>query len=170
MLGVTRGIEWIRCNVVMWHDVIWGETTCQLDTWYDVDLMWMTGNGDGAWIRGEDRWNLSGNGHSASIRGDDRWNPSQVLAVTGRSVAYFIAAGPTSLQYGRIERGVRGQFLDGFVHSKLHNCLTEDAVEKLVYIKTNNIQFCNQTGLAADLNADNEDDEHQQQHGLITPL
>jgi hypothetical protein len=48
----------------------------------------------------------------------------------------------------------------GFVHSKLRNCLSEDAVEKLVYIKTNNIQFCNQTGLAAVLNAGDEDDDN----------
>jgi hypothetical protein len=48
----------------------------------------------------------------------------------------------------------------GFVHSKLCNCVSEDAVEKLVYIKTNNIQFCNQTALAADFNADDEDDDN----------
>jgi hAT family C-terminal dimerisation region len=48
----------------------------------------------------------------------------------------------------------------GFVHSKLRNCLSEDAVEKLVYNKTNNIQFCNQTGLAAVLNAGDEDDDN----------
>jgi hAT family C-terminal dimerisation region len=48
----------------------------------------------------------------------------------------------------------------GFVHSKLCNCLSEDAVENLFYIKTNNIQFCNQTGLAAVLNAGDEDDDN----------
>jgi hypothetical protein len=37
---------------------------------------------------------------------------SQVLAVTRRSVACFTEAGPTSLQHGRVERGVRAQFLD----------------------------------------------------------
>jgi hypothetical protein len=59
MLSVTRGIEWIRCNVVMWHDVIWGEMPCQLDTWHDANLTWMTGNGHGTRIRGEDTWYLS---------------------------------------------------------------------------------------------------------------
>jgi hypothetical protein len=54
--GVTRGIERIRCNVVIWHDVIWGGMTCRLDTWHDADLMWMTGNGHGARICGDDRW------------------------------------------------------------------------------------------------------------------
>jgi hAT family C-terminal dimerisation region len=48
----------------------------------------------------------------------------------------------------------------GFVHSKLRNFLSEDAVEKLVYIKTNNIQFCNQTRLSAVLHAVDEDDDN----------
>jgi hypothetical protein len=39
--------------------VIWVEMTCQLDTWHDADLTWMTGNGHGARIRGDDRWYLS---------------------------------------------------------------------------------------------------------------
>jgi hypothetical protein len=59
MPGVTRGIEWIRCSVVMWHDVIWVEMTRQLDTWLDADLTRMTGKGHGARIRGDDRWYLS---------------------------------------------------------------------------------------------------------------
>jgi hypothetical protein len=46
--------------VVMWHDVIWVEMTCQLDTWHDADLTWLTGKGHGAKIRGDDRWYLSG--------------------------------------------------------------------------------------------------------------
>jgi hypothetical protein len=47
-------------NVVMWHDVIWGGAlTSQLDTWHDADLTWMTGDGHGARIRGDDRWYLS---------------------------------------------------------------------------------------------------------------
>ena len=29
----------------------------------------------------------------------------------------------------------------GFVHSKLRNCLSDESVQKLVYIKTNNTQF-----------------------------
>jgi hypothetical protein len=33
--------------------------TCQLDTWHDADLTWMTGNGHGARIRGDGRWYLS---------------------------------------------------------------------------------------------------------------
>jgi hypothetical protein len=33
--------------------------TCQLETWHDADLMWMTGNGHGARICGDDRWYLS---------------------------------------------------------------------------------------------------------------
>jgi hypothetical protein len=59
VIGVTRGIEWIRCNAMMWHDVIWEEMTFQLDTWHDADLTWIIGNGHGARIRGDDRWNLS---------------------------------------------------------------------------------------------------------------
>ena len=31
----------------------------------------------------------------------------------------------------------------GFVHSKLRNCLSDESVQKLVYIKTNNTQFIN---------------------------
>jgi hypothetical protein len=38
--------------------VIWGEMTCQLDTWHDAYLTWMTGNGYGASIRGDGRWYL----------------------------------------------------------------------------------------------------------------
>jgi hypothetical protein len=59
MRGVKRGIEWLRCNTVMWHDVIWGEMTCHSDTYHDSDLTWMTGNGHGSRIRGDNRWNLS---------------------------------------------------------------------------------------------------------------
>ena len=44
---------------MMWHDVIWEEMTCQLDTWHDADLTWIIGNGHGARIRGGDRLNLS---------------------------------------------------------------------------------------------------------------
>jgi hypothetical protein len=66
MHGVTRGIEWIGRNVVMWHDVIWGEMTCQLDTWHDANLTWMPDNGHGARIRGDDRRYLS-RPHNATL-------------------------------------------------------------------------------------------------------
>ena len=35
----------------------------------------------------------------------------------------------------------------GFIHVKLRNCLSPDAVQKLVYIKTNNLQFTKQASL-----------------------
>jgi hypothetical protein len=58
--------------------------TCQLDTWHDADLTWKTGNGHGARICGDNRWNLSGNGHGARIRGDDRCNLSIVYPLRRR--------------------------------------------------------------------------------------
>jgi hypothetical protein len=73
MPGVTRGIEWIRCSVVMWHDVIWVEMTCQLDTWHDADLTWMTGSGHGARIRGDDRWYLSRAVEKENLIKASRW-------------------------------------------------------------------------------------------------
>jgi hypothetical protein len=35
-----------------------------------------------------------------------------------------------------------------FIHSKLRNCLSPETVEKLVYIKTNNLQFSKNSDLA----------------------
>ena len=35
----------------------------------------------------------------------------------------------------------------GFIHSKLRNCLSPDVNQKLVYIKTNNLQFTKQASL-----------------------
>jgi hAT family C-terminal dimerisation region len=35
-----------------------------------------------------------------------------------------------------------------FIHSKLRNCLSPETVEKLVYIKTNNLQFSTNSDLA----------------------
>ena len=46
----------------------------------------------------------------------------------------------------------------GFIHSKLRNSLSAAAVEKLVYIKTNNLQFTNQNHLRDDDDEFNEDD------------
>ena len=36
-----------------------------------------------------------------------------------------------------------------FVHTKQRNCLSEASVEKLVYVRTNNLQFTKQQGVAA---------------------
>jgi hypothetical protein len=47
----------------------------------------------------------------------------------------------------------------GFIHSKLRNGLGRDTVEKLVYVKTNNLQFTVNANLDAYNSAsDNEDD------------
>lgn len=46
----------------------------------------------------------------------------------------------------------------GLVHSKLRNSLSPAAVEKLVYIKTNNVQFTNQNHICDVDNEYNEDD------------
>jgi hypothetical protein len=59
MPGKPRGIEWIRCNVVMWHDVIWVKMTCQLNTWHDADLTSTTGSVHGGRIRGDGRSYIS---------------------------------------------------------------------------------------------------------------
>jgi hypothetical protein len=49
-----------------------------------------------------------------------------------------------------------------FIHSKLRNCLGRDTVEKLVYVKTNNLQFTVNANLDAYNNAsDNEDDAEE---------
>lgn len=46
----------------------------------------------------------------------------------------------------------------GLVHSKLRTSLSPAAVEKLVYIKTNNVQFTNQNHICDVDNEYNEDD------------
>jgi hypothetical protein len=47
----------------------------------------------------------------------------------------------------------------GSIHSKLRNCLGRDTVEKLVYVKTNNLQFTVNANLDAyNIANDNEDD------------
>jgi hypothetical protein len=46
----------------------------------------------------------------------------------------------------------------GFIHSKLRNCVGRDTVEKLVYVKSNNLQFTGNANLDAYNSAsDNED-------------
>ena len=46
----------------------------------------------------------------------------------------------------------------GFIHSKLRNCLSPDAVQKLVYIKTNNLQFTKQASLEEQFNEEDHYD------------
>ena len=46
-----------------------------------------------------------------------------------------------------------------FVHTKQRNCLSEASVEKLVYIRTNNLQFTKQQGVAAAF-SNNDDITH----------
>jgi hypothetical protein len=51
----------------------------------------------------------------------------------------------------------------GFMRSKLRNCLGRDTVEKLVYAKTNNLQFTVNANLNAYKSANyNEDDAEEQ--------
>jgi hypothetical protein len=51
----------------------------------------------------------------------------------------------------------------GFIHSKLRNCLGRDTVEKLVYVKTNNLQFTVNSNLdACNSASDNEDDAEEE--------
>jgi hypothetical protein len=42
----------------------------------------------------------------------------------------------------------------GFIHTKRRNCLSEASVKKLVYVKTNNLQFTKQQSVAAALKQD----------------
>ena len=46
----------------------------------------------------------------------------------------------------------------GFIHSKPRNCLNEESVQKLVYIKTNNIQFTKQQMVAIEFEYASEED------------
>jgi hAT family C-terminal dimerisation region len=46
----------------------------------------------------------------------------------------------------------------GFIHSKLRNCLSPDAIQKLVYNKTNNLQFTKQAGLGEQFNKEDYND------------
>jgi hypothetical protein len=46
----------------------------------------------------------------------------------------------------------------GFIHSKVRNCLKEDVVQELVYIKTNSMQFTKQTEIAGELNYISDDE------------
>jgi hAT family C-terminal dimerisation region len=46
----------------------------------------------------------------------------------------------------------------GFIHSKVRNCLKEDAVQKLVHIKTNNMQFTKQMEIEGELNCISDDE------------
>jgi predicted MPP superfamily phosphohydrolase len=56
----------------------------------------------------------------------------------------------------------RNFFTIAFIHSKLRNCLGRDTVEKLVYAKTNNLQFTVNANLDAYNSAsDNEDDSKE---------
>jgi hAT family C-terminal dimerisation region len=50
----------------------------------------------------------------------------------------------------------------GVIHFKLQNCLGRDTVEKLVYVKTNNLKFTVNANLDAYNSAsDNEDDAEE---------
>jgi hypothetical protein len=50
----------------------------------------------------------------------------------------------------------------GIIHFKLRNCLGRDTVEKLVYVKTNNLKFTVNANLDAYNSAsDNEDDAEE---------
>ena len=43
-----------------------------------------------------------------------------------------------------------------FVHTRQRNCLSEASVKKLVYVRTNNLQFTKQQGVAAAFSNDDD--------------
>jgi hypothetical protein len=45
-----------------------------------------------------------------------------------------------------------------FIHSKVRDCLKKDAVQKLVYIKMNNMQHTKQIEIAGELNCISDDE------------
>ena len=70
---------------------------------------------------------------------------TEVVAVPHRPVACGVEVGPARVQYGCFQCSIQRNFLTfGFIHSKLHNCLNEELVQKMVYIKMNNMQFTKQ--------------------------
>ena len=72
----------------------------------------------------------------------DPWPTLQTLA---RQVLSMVASSAAS------ERNFSGF---AFVHTKQRNCLSEASVEKLVYVRTNNLQFTKQPGAVAAFNDD----------------
>jgi hypothetical protein len=72
----------------------------------------------------------------------DTWPTFQVLA---RQILSLVASSAAS------ERNIS---TFGFFHTKQRNCLSEASVEKLVYDKTNNLQFTKQQSVAAALKQD----------------
>jgi hypothetical protein len=104
----------MRCNAMMWHDVIWEEMTCQLDTWHDADLTWIIGNGHGAMISGGDRWNLSLALVSAvATRWTSTWlSAVSVLQVRDALVSVFTAsAAKERVQEALISQAVKDKVL-----------------------------------------------------------
>ena len=72
----------------------------------------------------------------------DTWPTLQVLA---RQVFSMVASSAAS---------ERNFSTFGSIHTRQRNCLSEVTVEKLVYIKTNNLQFTKQQHVAAALKED----------------
>jgi hypothetical protein len=72
----------------------------------------------------------------------DTWPTLQVLA---RQILSLVASSAAS---------ERNFSTFGFIHTKQRNCLSEASVEKLVYDKTNNLQFTKQQSVAAALKQD----------------
>jgi hypothetical protein len=59
----------------------------------------------------------------------------------------------------------------GLIHSKLRNCLSEEPVEKLVFIKTNYNALCGDSGsdaLAHDCEESSASDDDQDAHDTIS--
>ena len=86
----------------------------------------------------------------------DQWPLLQKLALQVFSVA---ASSATS---------ERNFSTFGFIHSKLHNRLSQDAVEKLVYIKTNSAHFTEEGTFPA--NFDESDDEDNDDAGAVSDI
>ncbi len=73
----------------------------------------------------------------------DTWPTLQVLA---RQILSLVVASSAASE--------RSFSTFGFIHTKQRNCLSEASVEKLVYVKTNNLQFTKQQSVAAALKQD----------------
>ena len=74
----------------------------------------------------------------------DPWPTQQILA---KQVFSMVASSAAS------ERNFSAF---AFVHTKQRNCLSEASVEKLVYVRTNNLQFTKQQGVAAAFSNDDD--------------